>query len=408
MGYNNSESNVTLLGYLTPYGRQAILTNGFTVINKFAPGDSDANYNIEYPLTTGYIPAVAGVNCCSQTGGTFLTNTYNGLTLRSQLKYSPKSDTPFKSVQANSMNISVNTESLGLVSVTGTTTGSTSGLTHDIVTRTNYTDMMGNLFFSFGLPISDTDLSYFSTITSNYGGFANTALSACSGDSIIVIGVGRNLYGEAMDGKTIKVDITTTSGVRTLYSTYRGGIYSPAQLDAIYTEQSKETVVIGNNIAFLFCDDTRRPNGNPSKSWSTGWNTYKPFSVYKKETFNYTDVTTLSKYADQAVGIAYLDKGFIVITDPTIVGTFDLTASTATTVAFNSVVTRVTSNITCILDRGEFGRSNNSTWKVGDVPRLSELGLYDVNNNLIAVAKTDRHIEIPSASFMALTVTLVV
>jgi hypothetical protein len=49
-------------------------------------------------------------------------------------------------------------------------------------------------------------------------------------------------------------------------------------------------------------------------------------------------------------------------------------------------------NITCIANRGEFGNSTNTTFSTSDVPRISEIGLYDNLGNLIAVGKTDRHI----------------
>jgi hypothetical protein len=400
MGYISSANTLTLVAKLTPYGRQSILTNSIGIISKFALGDSDANYNTQYPLTTGNIPATGG-DIGPDSGAT--TSTFGNITLRSKLKYALNSDNPYKLVTPNSGTVSVMTESLGISTISG------SNLTHNLVNRTDYTDMMGNLYFSFGLPISETDKSYFSAITTNSNGFSNTAISGISQDTILVIALTGSTYGELIDGKTVKVDITTTAATFNLYATFRGGIYSPAQLDAIYRESSNETAVIGNNIAFLFSDSIRKPNGNASKSWSTGWNTYKPFSVNGKESFNYTNILTLSKTADTACGIVYLDKGIIVITEPTIVNNFSLTTnSSATTVTFDSVVTRIFQDITCISDRGEFARSSNPTWVTGDTPRVSEVGLYDVSDNLIAIAKPNQQIEIPSSSFMALTVKIVI
>ena len=48
-----------------------------------------------------------------------------------------------------------------------------------------------------------------------------------------------------------------------------------------------------------------RPNGgNPSLSWSTGYNTLKPFSINQKQLYNLTTNTNLAKSADTCVGIA--------------------------------------------------------------------------------------------------------
>jgi hypothetical protein len=151
---------------------------------------------------------------------------------------------------------------------------------------------------------------------------------------------------------------------------------------------------MGNNVVFLFSDSVKKPNGNTSLSWSSGYGSNKPFSLGGKQQYNLLTNTSLAQTADTAVGIAYLDKGFIVITEPTIVNNFNPLSSggTATTVTFDSVSTDVSQNITCIADRGEFGNSTNTTFGVGDIPRISEVALYDTNNNLIAVAKPDRHI----------------
>ena len=165
--------------------------------------------------------------------------------------------------------------------------------------------------------------------------------------------------------------------------------------------------VIGNNICFLFCDTIKKPNGNGSLSWSTGWNTYKPFSVNHKSLFNYLNNTNLGLSADTAVGVAYLDKGFIVITNPTIVSNFNLLSASTTTISFNSYVTKVSYDVTCVVNRGEFQLSNNPTFVNGDTPRVSEIALYDSSGNLIAIAKTDEHVELSGPSFAAFSISIV-
>jgi hypothetical protein len=105
------------------------------------------------------------------------------------------------------------------------------------------------------------------------------------------------------------------------------------------------------------------------------------------------------------VGVAYLDKGFLVITNPTIINNLDATSSGAV-VTLNSVSSTVAQNVTCIANRGEFGSSTNSTWRAGDTPRISEIGLYDNDGDLIAIAKLDRQLEKNINQFVALGITL--
>jgi hypothetical protein len=106
------------------------------------------------------------------------------------------------------------------------------------------------------------------------------------------------------------------------------------------------------------------------------------------------------------VGVAYLDKGFLVITHPTIVNNFTSSMSTDTTITFDSVSTAVYQNITCIAGRGEFGGSTNPTFTGSDTVRISEIGLYDNLGNLIAMGKTDRHVTKNINEFKAFNVKI--
>jgi hypothetical protein len=117
-----------------------------------------------------------------------------------------------------------------------------------------------------------------------------------------------------------------------------------------------------------------------------------------------TDSTTnTGKTADTIVGIAYLDKGFIVITDQTMVNDFDTTLATSFAyVTCDSLSTSVVQNVTCIANRGEFGDSTNPTYRSDNTPRISEVGLYDTDGDLIAIAKIDKHLIKNVNEFLAL------
>jgi hypothetical protein len=205
------------------------------------------------------------------------------------------------------------------------------------------------------------------------------------------------------------MDLPTTAGTFTIYGTYENKNIALNIEDANIYDTSINSKNIDDNITFLFCDDINKPNGDSTLSWATGWNTHKPFSLNKKQLFNFQTNTNLSLTADTIVGVAYLDKGIIVLTHPTIVNSIgELTSgtTTGTTITFDSVSTDIYQNITCIADRGEFGTSTNITIGAGDNPRISEIGLYDDLGNLIAIAKTDRHIVKNVNEFIALGIKI--
>ena len=159
----------------------------------------------------------------------------------------------------------------------------------------------------------------------------------------------------------------------------------------------------------LFSDDILRPNGGDvTKSWATGYAQSKPFSVNGKELYNIRTNTNLSQVADKPVGVAHLDKGFIVITEPTIVDSYNAAYSgaSATTITFNTVRNKVSQSITCIAARGEFGVSNNPTWSAGDTPRITEVALFDSTNTLIAIGKLNKTYEKPADDFVAFNITI--
>jgi hypothetical protein len=311
-----------------------------------------------------------------------------------------------KPIEKQSINILTETISLGLKNLSGTTY-----LTPLVINRDSYTtDSYVNLYSSFGLPITSNDDTQFSGTANINGGYSDTGYSGLLATKIVVIAVDNTQYGEMIDGKTINLTLPTTAGTYNIYSTFQNKGTSLKVEDTNLNDTSLNSLGINNNIAFLFSDTINKPNGDTSLSWATGWNTNKPFSLNGKQLFNYQTNSNLGMTADTIVGVVYLDKGMIVLTHPTIVisfGDIDLTGvTTGLTVSFNSVSTNVYQNITCIADRGEFGTSTNKTIGVTDVPRISEIGLYDNVGNLIAIAKSDRHITKNVNDFLALGVKI--
>lgn len=400
MGYIPSATTTTLTAKLTPMGRQLLVSTNNSLITKFSLGDSDRNYNVVSALLTGQVPSDGGDIGPSSAATNSVSSNYR---IKSFLLLN-STGLLQKAVESQSNNITSEIQALGQTTLSG------ASLTHNLINRNNFnTDSLVNLFYSFGLPITaKQDLSYTST-TFNNGGFANTALSGVAQNNILVVGIPDSQYGEMLDGKAIKLMLQTTASTFTIYSTFQNkGIPTKVE-DVNYRETSTTTQNINNNISFLFSDNIMKPNGgsDATLSWATGFNSVKPFSQNRKSLYNLTTDSNLAQSADTCVGVAYLDKGFLVITHPTIVNNFSLTATTATTITFDSIVTSVVQNITCIAARGEFGTSTNSTFSRGDVPSISEVGLYDDLGNLIAIAKTDRQLSKNVNQFMALGVKII-
>jgi hypothetical protein len=399
MGYNTLTQTTTLTAKLTPLGRQRMMSNNNGLIKSFSLGDSDANYNTKSILISGEIPSIGGEIGVNNT----INNSSSKITtLRSKLIVNSDGGEN-KAVSTNSSSVFTETISNGLTSI------DFNFIEKNVVNRSSINNSLVNLFNTFGLPLNAVDDTLYSTILSKDGGFANTAYSGIGATQILVIAIDNSKYGEIIDGKVFKLNIPTPSTNYTLYTTFEGGINNLVKMDVMVGDSSLTVKKYGDNVAMLVCDQIRKPKGNINLSWSTGYNNIKPFSLNNKETFNVKTIPNLGVVVDELVGMVFLDKGFAVITNQTIVNDFiNSGTNDGITVEFDSLSTNVCQNITCIADRGEFGSSTNKTFNLGDTPRISEVGLYDSNGSLMAIAKTDRHILKNINEFLALGIKIVV
>tara|TARA_R110000868_G_scaffold176916_3_gene414937 strand:+ start:17097 stop:18290 length:1194 start_codon:yes stop_codon:yes gene_type:complete len=381
MGYNSTSSVLT--AKFTPIGRERMISSNSGLITKFALGDSDANYYTTLPLIAGQIPSAGGD--LTSTSGVSSNSITTNVRMIDQLYATPTSFV--KNVEVGSARIVTEHSRIGQ------TTQSWSAITINEISRSALTtDRLVNLYKSFRLPITSINDNTFTGKTLNQGGYSNTALSGMATTKIIAVSVPESSYGDMLDGKAVHVTLSgTTGGTYEIYSTFQKQGNAAAQ-DNSYTEMSTQTSSFGTNYAFLFSDQIKRPNGDATKSWSTGFDMTKTFTANNKERYNLQTSTNAGQTADTAVGIVYLDKGIAVITDPTIINDVTVSAQTGSSVVFNSVSTSVSQEIICIAGRGQFVRSNNPTFTDGDTPRISEIGLYDNNGTLIAYGKTDAHI----------------
>lgn len=164
----------------------------------------------------------------------------------------------------------------------------------------------------------------------------------------------------------------------------------------------------------------------------------------------FTD-NSLSLLVDEPVGIAYLDKGFILITHPTLIQNFDLSeafevdqngvlspysqnaedSTTFTRICFpvtsntgsnrarlkcRSVVTEYIQSYTCLAMPDEFFETTNPTYRqaypagtgnIGQQPlQITEIGLYNKFGEMVAVAKATKPLEKAKTSVAVFDISL--
>jgi len=387
MGFQTTATTTTLTAKLTPLGRQLLVTNTNSLITKFALGDSDANYNTTDALSTGQVPSLGGNIGPNST-------TSNSTSSDAAIRYPLYMDDlggNLKNVDPASINVTITPLKNGQVSgISGT------NITQNIINKADYTsNSLTNLFVSFGLAITESEKMTYTATTYANGGFSDTAYSGFATDKVVIISIDNSKYGDNLDGKEIELKFVNTAGTYTMYGTFQNKGIALTSEDVNYKETSNDVLSLGTSVSLLVSDDIMKPNGGDvTKSWSTGFGAVKPFSVGRKSLINLQTNSNLSQTADTAVGIAYLDKGLLVLTHPTLVNNYvsSFSGNSGTSVTINSISTNVIQNITCIANRGQFFSSTNPTWSVGDDVRITELGLYDDLNRLIAYGKFDRQV----------------
>lgn len=391
MAYINESTDLNIVAKLTPYGREQILQQGSNLFKYFTIGDSDANYTVEEELESGTVPAISG-NKTLNNEKTGSANTYK---IRSKIYYS--SGNFYKEVEESSGSILTSNITIPYSSISSTVYA-------DELNRTELDENINNLFKSFNLPITDSDKAYFTTVAPSNGGYANTALSGLNQDNILLLSIDGGDYGEAIDGKSLKLTVSALSQTYDIYGTFGKSLTTDQVLDAQTRDNNTFSEPLGDNVVFLFSDEIQKPNNDSSKSWSTGHNNKKrPYSVGKKEKFNfYASPSEPSQITDKCIGVAHLDKGMIIITEPTIVNNF----SSVTELAFSSYYTEVAQNVTCVINRGEFTTTTNTTYGANLPFRISEVGIYDENKELVAIGKSDRQILKSPNSFLGIGVKI--
>lgn len=321
---------------------------------------------------------------------------------------------------------------------------SNSGLTFTLCDRTNLNSKESNYFVSFRLPHEPSQLDSGSTFC-----LANPEILQFNVDKIVIAPIPRNEYSDIIDGRSVTLNVPQLSGT------------SINVVSSTYGELTKfqNSTILGNNIAYLFSDDINLPRTGTTNGISnetrTTWN-ISPF-VNRKPAHSYASLLPSDINSDQRpwssvnlavpvpeeyptttnngynydipVGFVALDKGFVVLTHPSIVdnipwndgyqyetniannginsGTTDIyfTGSTSN-LSFTDINIQFKTSVVCLALPTEFVFTSNPSWNLDynlqelangtngfDPVQVTEIGLYNKKNELIAIAKLDRPVE---------------
>jgi len=325
---------------------------------------------------------------------------------------------------------------------------SESGLTYTLCDRTNLTSKEANYFLSFRLPHEAAQFATGSTLS-----LQNPELQQLNVDNIVICPIPREEYSEIIDGRSITFTVPQgSSSTKTVVSSTYGQL-TKSQNSTLLGDNI--SFLFSDDVNLPRTGTTNA--GTPSVTTFTPRNTWnvspfvdrpaahsysdvdsadintdnRPWSgvnlAVTSITENYPTTTNQGYNYDIPVGFAVLDKGFMVLTHPDIVNNipwnegFDqytnASNSGTTNVYFtggsaNSQLTYTDININfrtsvvCLALPGEFSFSTNPSWDLAfnlqelqngtngfDSIYVTEIGMYNKNSELIAVAKLDRPVE---------------
>jgi hypothetical protein len=198
---------------------------------------------------------------------------------------------------------------------------------------------------------------YYGTVLQSIGSYdytpTNKAALPVQNELYLIFEIPNGAYGELIDGKSVKFELPYYTGTTSNVVDARLGFYtynttSPVQLEAYGTYNKKNlttrnldfvlsevdlslkdigirpdvanSVAYESNVALLFADKIKTPQGANFTSWASGYadlidgtRVFNPNSQ-EKAVYDYNN--------DECIGFAALDKGFIVITHPKVVDSY--------------------------------------------------------------------------------------
>jgi hypothetical protein len=380
--------------FLTNKGAQQIMTNGIGIIKYFAVSDDASNYVTSDPLTYNQVFTLGGKLLIDNKS----LSVVNDQELNLRILVDNSSET-FKGFLGESGSIIIE-ESVG-----GINTSNFYNIYSYTVNR-NTINYQLNWVTDLRLPYGAGDNIAWST-PFNGGGFSNTAISDMYNNEFLLFNIDGSQHA-IMDGKSIKMTLPYYTSTVDIYGTFLNTNMNRSFYDGQYSDQSQYMRRFGSNAILLFCDDIMRPNGgNPSLSWSTGYNySNAPFTQGAKSLANYVSNGSLNK--DTAVGIAYLDKGVIVIFNNVLYNGYVGRSNDNISINNRNLTRRSVVNYICDLPIGNYTRSQNPTFTTNTPIRISSIGLFNENKELMAIGRFNQEVTKNPAQRLTFMVKLVI
>ena len=335
--------------------------------------------------------------------------------------------------------ISTKSETAALQAVNG------SGLTYTQCLRTGLTTTEANYFVSFNLPHIAADLASGSTMASEH-----PEIYQLNVDKMVIAPIPRTYYNEMIDGRSITLSVpqygadhTNWSAKTVVSSTYNtlekksenallGKNISFLFCDEInipYTGTTdggaidKSTQTTWNTSSYLDRPAATAYQNLQSFDINTDQRTWAEVNLSATVPETYPTTTNQGYNYDIPVGFAALDKGFMVFTHPDIINnipwssgiTYDAGAANTTSAtteiwfasgssaSFYDLNINFKTSVVCMALPGEFYFTNNPTWNFSenlqeytlgtnnyDSTYVTEIGLYNKDEELLAIAKLDR------------------
>lgn len=323
---------------------------------------------------------------------------------------------------------------------------SSSGLVYTQCVRTGLTTTEANYFVSFNLPYQAGDLASGDTLATAF-----PELYQLNVDKIVIAPIPRAYYNEMIDGRSITFTVPQYGATDTNWSakTIVSSTYNTLEKRSENALLGKNVAFLFcDEINLPYTGQT--DGGAISKAAQTTWNTAsyldRPAATSYQNLQTSLDINTDQRLwanvklavnvpeiyptttnqgynYDIPVGFAALDKGFMVLTHPNIINnipwasgntypagaantasaTTEIWFSSGSSVSFYDLNISYKTSVVCMALPGEFYFTNNPTWNFAenlqeytlgtnnyDSTYVTEIGLYNKNEELIAVAKLDR------------------
>lgn len=333
-------------------------------------------------------------------------------------------------------------ETLTSKTVNQSTTAREEVLFWSLVTRANTSEWKTNYTSSFNLPFERDAFSSGSTLSRSY-----PELQHLNVDSFLIASIHPSHYNEMIDGRSVVVNVPNGVGsITCVSSTYN--TLSKSEDNVLLGKNVAFLFSDTINLPYTGTTDGGSISRSTITSWSASSYLDRPAAV-SYQNLQSTDINSDSRpwsavktgvpvpqtyptntnqgyNYDIPVGFVALDKGFVVITHPALVTgvtwtggqfltngttwnsnsgglTTNISFSAISNVSFSDIDVEFKTTVVTTALPGEFYFSNNPTWdydtnlseyQLGSnnftTTYVTEIGLYNRNNELIAIAKLDR------------------